>query len=199
MTFVLDRAGIVGADGPTHQGQYDISYMRAIPNFTVMAPKDEAELQRMLVTCLDHDGPAALRIPRGSGIGVPLMEEGWESLPIGRGELLREGDDLLLVAYGAMVHPALATATLLEEAGLSATVINARFLRPLDQALIHLSGPSNRQGCHHGGGCFAWWIRFGCSGIPFRRGDLCVRCFASAFQINWSTTPRHSRARTTWA
>ncbi len=137
VTFVLDRAGIVGADGPTHQGQYDISYMRAIPNFTVMAPKDEAELQRMLVTCLDHDGPAALRIPRGSGIGVPLMEEGWESLPIGRGELLREGDDLLLVAYGAMVHPALATATLLEEAGLSATVINARFLRPLDQALIH--------------------------------------------------------------
>ena len=137
VTFVLDRAGIVGADGPTHQGQYDISYMRAIPNFTVMAPKDEAELQRMLVTCLNHDGPAALRIPRGSGIGAPLMEEGWESLPIGRGELLREGDDLVLIAYGAMVHPALATATLLEEAGLSATVINARFLRPLDQALIH--------------------------------------------------------------
>ena len=137
VTFVLDRAGIVGADGPTHQGQYDISYMRAIPNFTVMAPKDEAELQRMLVTCLTHDGPTALRIPRGSGIGAVLMEEGWEPLPIGRGELLREGDDLLIVAYGAMVHPALATATMLEEVGLSATVINARFLRPLDQALIH--------------------------------------------------------------
>ena len=137
VTFVLDRAGIVGADGPTHQGQYDISYMRAIPNFTVMAPKDEAELQRMLVTCLQHDGPTALRIPRGSGEGVPLMEEGWESLPIGRGELLREGDDLMIVAYGSMVAPALATATLLEEAGLSTTVINARFLRPLDQALIH--------------------------------------------------------------
>ena len=133
----MDRAGIVGADGPTHQGQYDISYMRAIPNFTVMAPKDEAELQRMMVTCLDHDGPTALRIPRGSGVGMPLMEEGWESLPIGRGELLREGDDLLIVAYGSMVHPALDTATLLEEAGLSTTVINARFLRPLDQALIH--------------------------------------------------------------
>ena len=137
VTFVLDRAGIVGADGPTHQGQYDISYMRAIPNFTVMAPKDEAELQQMLVTCLSHDGPTALRIPRGSGIGAALMEEGWEPLPIGRGELLREGDDLLIVAYGAMVHPALATATLLEEVGLSAAVINARFLRPLDQALIH--------------------------------------------------------------
>lgn len=137
VTFVLDRAGIVGADGPTHQGQYDISYMRAIPNFTVMAPKDEAELQRMMVTCLNHDGPTALRIPRGSGVGMPLMEEGWESLPIGRGELLREGDDLLIVAYGSMVYPALDTATLLEEAGLSSTVINARFLRPLDQALIH--------------------------------------------------------------
>jgi 1-deoxy-D-xylulose-5-phosphate synthase len=137
VTFVLDRAGIVGADGPTHQGQYDISYMRSIPNFTVMAPKDEAELQRMLVTCLNHDGPTALRIPRGSGVGMPLMEEGWEALPIGRGELLREGDDLLIVAYGSMVHPALDTATLLEEAGLSTTVINGRFLRPLDQALIH--------------------------------------------------------------
>ena len=137
VTFVLDRAGIVGADGPTHQGQYDISYMRAIPNFTVMAPKDEAELQRMLVTCLEHDGPTALRIPRGSGVGMPLMEEGWESLPIGRGEVLREGDDLLIVAYGAMVHPALATATLLEEAGLSTTVVNGRFLRPLDEELLH--------------------------------------------------------------
>ena len=137
VTFVLDRAGIVGADGPTHQGQYDISYMRAIPNFTVMAPKDEAELQRMLVTCLQHDGPTALRIPRGSGEGVLLMEEGWESLPIGRGEVLREGDDLMIVAYGAMVKPALDTAELLEKVGLAATVINGRFLRPLDQALIH--------------------------------------------------------------
>ena len=137
VTFVLDRAGIVGADGPTHQGQYDISYLRSVPNFTVMAPKDEAELQRMLVTCLAHPGPTALRIPRGSGVGVTLMEEGWEPLPVGCGEVLREGDDLLIVAYGAMVKPALDTATLLEEAGSSATVVNARFLRPLDEALIH--------------------------------------------------------------
>ena len=137
VTFVLDRAGIVGADGPTHQGQYDISYLRAVPNFTVMAPKDEAELQQMMVTCLQHDGPTALRIPRGSGEGVPLMEEGWEALSIGRGELLREGNDLVIVAYGSMVAPAMETATLLESAGLSASVINARFLRPLDQALIH--------------------------------------------------------------
>ncbi len=137
VTFVLDRAGIVGADGPTHQGQYDISYLRSVPNFTVMAPKDEAELQRMLVTCLQHNGPAALRIPRGSGEGVPLMEEGWEPLKIGRGELLIEGNDLLIVAYGAMVPPAIKTAQILESLGIKASVVNARFLRPLDQGLIH--------------------------------------------------------------
>ena len=137
VTFVLDRAGIVGADGPTHQGQYDISYLRAVPNFTVMAPKDEAELQQMMVTCLQHDGPTALRIPRGSGEGALLMEEGWEALSIGRGELLREGNDLVIVAYGSMVAPAMETAALLKAAGLSAAVINARFVRPLDQALIH--------------------------------------------------------------
>lgn len=137
VTFVLDRAGIVGADGPTHQGQYDISYLRAVPNFTVMAPKDEAELQQMMVTCLQHDGPTALRIPRGSGEGALLMEEGWEALSIGRGELLRDGNDLVIVAYGSMVAPAMETAALLEAAGLSASVINARFVRPLDQALIH--------------------------------------------------------------
>lgn len=137
VTFVLDRAGIVGADGPTHQGQYDISYLRAIPNFTVMAPKDEAELQRMLVSSLQHSGPCAIRIPRGPGEGVPLMEEGWEPLPIGRGELLREGDDLLIVAYGAMNSKAMATAELLAAKGLESTVVNARVLRPLDDELLH--------------------------------------------------------------
>ena len=137
VTFVLDRAGVVGADGPTHQGQYDISYMRAIPNFTVMAPKDEAELQRMLVSSLKHDGPCAIRIPRGPGEGVPLMEEGWEPLPIGCGEVLRSGDDLLIVAYGAMNAKAMATAEILSAQGIQSTVVNARFLRPLDTALLH--------------------------------------------------------------
>ena len=137
VTFVLDRAGVVGADGPTHQGQYDISYMRSIPNFTVMAPKDEAELQRMLVSSLKHDGPCAIRIPRGPGEGVPLMEEGWEPLPIGCGEVLRSGDDLVIVAYGAMNAKAMATAEILAAQGIQATVVNARFLRPLDTALLH--------------------------------------------------------------
>ena len=137
VTFVLDRAGVVGADGPTHQGQYDISYMRSIPNFTVMAPKDEAELQRMLVSSLRHEGPCAIRIPRGPGEGVPLMEEGWEPLAIGCGELLRSGEDLLIVAYGAMNAKAMATAEILAAQGIQSSVVNARFLRPLDTALLH--------------------------------------------------------------
>jgi 1-deoxy-D-xylulose-5-phosphate synthase len=136
VTFVLDRAGIVGADGPTHQGQYDISYLRAVPNFTVMAPKDEAELQRMLVTALAHDGPCAIRFPRGEGEGVPLVEEGWLPLQSGRAEQLTDGDDLLIVAYGSMVAPAMATAGLLQEKGVRATVVNARFVRPLDETLL---------------------------------------------------------------
>tara|TARA_B100000700_G_scaffold328356_1_gene445928 strand:- start:6364 stop:8247 length:1884 start_codon:yes stop_codon:yes gene_type:complete len=137
VSFVLDRAGIVGADGPTHQGQYDISYLRSVPNFVVMAPKDEAELQNMLVTSVHHKGPTALRIPRGSGEGVTLMEEGWELLEIGKGELLQDGTDLVIVSYGSMVYPSLKVAKILEKSNISASVINARFLRPLDTELIH--------------------------------------------------------------
>ena len=136
VSFVLDRAGIVGADGPTHQGQYDISYMRAIPNFVLMAPKDEAELQRMLITSINHKGPTALRIPRGSGLGVAVMDEGWEPLKIGEGEILEEGDDVLIIAYGSMVQSATETANLLKNRGISACIVNARFVRPLDQDLI---------------------------------------------------------------
>jgi 1-deoxy-D-xylulose-5-phosphate synthase len=134
--FCLDRAGIVGSDGPTHQGMYDIAYLRCIPNMTLMAPKDEAELQRMIVTGIEHDGPIAMRYPRGNGYGVPLMDEGWEPLEIGKGEILRNGDDVLLLAYGSMVYPAMQTAELLREHGVEATVVNARFAKPLDTELI---------------------------------------------------------------
>jgi 1-deoxy-D-xylulose-5-phosphate synthase len=134
--FCLDRAGIVGSDGPTHQGMYDIAYLRCIPNMTLMAPKDEAELQRMIVTGIEHDGPIAMRYPRGNGYGVPLMDEGWEPLEIGKGEILRSGDDVLLLAYGSMVYPAMQTAELLREHGIEATVVNARFAKPLDKELI---------------------------------------------------------------
>lgn len=134
--FCLDRAGIVGADGPTHQGMYDIAYLRCIPNMVLMAPKDEAELQRMLITGINHEGPIAMRYPRGNGQGVPLLEEGWEPLPIGKAELLRQGDDVLIVAYGAMVHPAVQVADLLSEHGVRAAVVNARFAKPIDTELI---------------------------------------------------------------
>ena len=136
VSFVLDRAGIVGADGPTHQGQYDISYMRSIPNFVLMAPKDEGELQRMLVTSINHNGPTALRIPRGSGLGVAVMDEGWEPLNIGEAEILEEGDDILIIAYGSMVSSAIETSKLLKEKNINSCVINARFVKPLDKKLI---------------------------------------------------------------
>ncbi|MCY7393893.1 MAG: 1-deoxy-D-xylulose-5-phosphate synthase, partial [Leptolyngbyaceae cyanobacterium CAN_BIN12] len=116
---------------------YDIAYMRCIPNMVMMAPKDEAELQRMIVTGINHlDSPIAMRYPRGNGYGVPLMEEGWEPLPIGKGEILRQGDDVLLVAYGSMVYPSMQVAEILSEHGIEATVINARFAKPLDTELI---------------------------------------------------------------
>ncbi|MFM7437297.1 MAG: 1-deoxy-D-xylulose-5-phosphate synthase, partial [Snowella sp.] len=135
--FCLDRAGIVGADGPTHQGMYDIAYLRCIPNLVIMAPKDEAELQRMVVTGVEYTGGAiAMRYPRGNGQGVPLMEEGWEALPIGKAEILRSGDDVLILGYGSMVYPALQAAEILSEHGVEATVINARFVKPLDTELI---------------------------------------------------------------
>ena len=135
--FCLDRAGIVGSDGPTHQGMYDIAYLRPIPNMVLMAPKDEAELQRMVVTGVNYTtGPIAMRYPRGNGYGVPLMEEGWEPLEIGKGEIIRHGDDVLIVGYGTIVHLGLQVAEILSEHGIEATVINARFAKPLDTELI---------------------------------------------------------------
>jgi len=136
VSFVLDRAGIVGADGPTHQGQYDISYMRSIPNFVLMAPKDESELQRMLITSINHNGPTALRIPRGSGLGVAVMDEGWEPLNIGEAEVLEEGEDILIIAYGSMVASAIETAKILKNMNINACIVNARFVKPLDKNLI---------------------------------------------------------------
>jgi 1-deoxy-D-xylulose-5-phosphate synthase len=116
---------------------YDIAYLRCIPNIVIMAPKDEAELQRMVVTGINYtDGAIAMRYPRGNGVGVPLMEEGWEPVEIGKGEILRSGGDILLLGYGTMVYPALQVAEILGEHGIEATVVNARFVKPLDTELI---------------------------------------------------------------
>jgi 1-deoxy-D-xylulose-5-phosphate synthase len=131
VTFALDRAGVVGADGATHQGFYDIAYFRTLPNTVVMAPKDENELQHMLRTAIEYPGPAAIRYPRGNGLGVP-MEAEIKAVPVGKSELLRDGDDALILALGTMVHPALEAAEDLAGRGISAAVVNARFAKPLD-------------------------------------------------------------------
>jgi 1-deoxy-D-xylulose-5-phosphate synthase len=131
VTFALDRAGLVGADGATHQGLYDLSYLRTLPNIVVMAPKDENELRQMLLTALEYPGPAAVRFPRGAALGVPI-EEGIKPLKIGEAELLRDGSDVALVAIGSMVAPALEAAERLHGAGIRAAVLNARFAKPVD-------------------------------------------------------------------
>ncbi len=135
VTIALDRSGVVGADGPTHHGVFDLAYLRFIPNITVMMPKDENELQHMLYTALNMEGPAVLRYPRGKGEGTGL-DSSLQALERGKGELLREGSDLLLLPAGNRVYPALHAAELLAEQGISAAVVNPRFLKPLDTTLI---------------------------------------------------------------
>jgi 1-deoxy-D-xylulose-5-phosphate synthase len=135
VTFALDRGGIVGADGPTHHGLYDLVYLAALPGMIVMAPKDENEMRHMLYTAINADGPAAVRYPRGSGIGVALDSE-FKKLEIGKGEILREGSDIAILALGSMVYPCLEAASRLEADSIHATVINARFMKPLDEELV---------------------------------------------------------------
>ena len=135
VTFCIDRGGLVAEDGTTHHGAFDFAYLRHVPNMAVMAPRDENELQHMVKSCVGYDRPAAVRYPRGSGLGVD-MDPAPQALPLGKGELLREGADIALVAVGVAVHQAEAAAERLEREGVSAAVVNARFVKPLDAALI---------------------------------------------------------------
>ena len=135
VTIAMDRAGLVGDDGPTHHGVFDLSYLRHLPGLTLMAPKDENELQHMLKTALYAGSPMALRYPRGAGYGVEMDRE-LKSLEIGRGEMLVEGGDVCIVAIGSTVYPALQAAETLKGRGISAGVGNARFVKPLDADLI---------------------------------------------------------------
>lgn len=141
VTFCLDRGGLVGEDGATHHGVYDLSFLRHIPGLVVMAPRNEPELQNMLATALAYAGPVALRYPRGVGEGAALVETP-EILPLGRGELLREGSDGVIVALGSRVNPALEAARMLcEETGREVAVFNARFVKPLpEEQLLALAG-----------------------------------------------------------
>ncbi len=133
--FCLDRGGIAGGDGQTHHGLLDIAYLRGVPNIVVMAPKDEGEMRDMLFTMVEHNGPAAMRYPRGNGTGADIEREP-QLLEIGKGEILRDGGEIAIVAYGSMVHPSLAAAENLAKEGLETTVVNARFVKPLDAPLL---------------------------------------------------------------
>lgn len=135
VVFAIDRGGIVGEDGPTHHGLFDYAYLRCMPNMTIMAPKDENELAWMLVTAIHHNGPIALRYPRGTGTGVKI-DENPLLIEIGKGEVISEGDDLLIIAIGKSVCAALKADELLKEKDIFSTVINARFVKPLDVELI---------------------------------------------------------------
>ena len=136
VTFAIDRAGFAGDDGRTHHGIFDLTYLRCLPNMTVMAPKDEDELRHMLTTALrDIDGPVAIRYPRGAGVGASMADP-LHPVPIGRGEIIRSGSDVAILALGSMVLPAERAAGLLAADGIAATVVNARFVKPLDERLI---------------------------------------------------------------
>jgi 1-deoxy-D-xylulose-5-phosphate synthase len=136
VTFAMDRAGIVGADGPTHHGLLDIAYLRGYPNIVLMSPKDEAELRDMLFTAIEHPAPTTIRFPRGSGHGVDASGKP-KLLEIGKSELLRDAaGETAILALGSMVYPAMQAAENLEKDGIQTTVVNARFVKPLDAELI---------------------------------------------------------------
>ncbi len=147
VVFAMDRGGLVGNDGETHQGVFDIAYLRTLPNIVIMSPKDENELRHMLLTAVEHNGPIALRYPRGNGWGLPLDAE-LKALPIGKAEVLRHGTDVLFIGFGPIVSYALAVAERMEqELNLSATVINARFAKPLDEELLRREIPNYELVC----------------------------------------------------
>lgn len=138
VVFCLDRAGLVGEDGPTHHGAFDFAYLRHLPGMAILAPKDEEELRQMLYTALQYEaGPVAIRYPRGRGVGVPLSNQ-YQPIPWGKGEIVAEekGAEVLLLAAGSMVYPAIRTRELLLQHGIKSTVINARFIKPLDEELL---------------------------------------------------------------
>jgi len=143
VVFALDRGGLVGEDGPTHHGHFDITYLRSLPNMTLMAPKDENELRHMLYTAIQHPGPIAIRYPRGKGVGATMDPE-YKLIPVGKAEILKQGDALQIFALGSMVAPSLAAASVLEKEGVSAGVVNCRFAKPLDTGLVDIAASSGR-------------------------------------------------------
>ena len=177
VVFAMDRAGLVGDDGPTHHGAFDIAYLRCLPNIVLMAPRDEAMLVRMLRTAvLFDDGPVALRYPRGEGVGVRMPEpDRVKEIPIGKGEILRAGERVALLGYGTGVGKALEAADLLAQGGLEATVVDARFAKPLDLELLERLATEHdllvtvEEGCLPGGFGSAVWEALNDAGIALPR------------------------------
>jgi 1-deoxy-D-xylulose-5-phosphate synthase len=143
VVFAIDRGGLVGEDGPTHHGHFDITYLRTLPNMTLMAPKDENELRHMLYTALHHQGPVAIRYPRGEALGIALDKD-YKLLPMGKWEMIQEGRDLAIIALGSMVAPAVEAAERLERNGIAVTVVNCRFVKPLDSRVVQLAKDRKR-------------------------------------------------------
>ncbi len=177
VVFVLDRAGIVGADGPTHHGLFDLSYLRPLPNMIVMAPKDECELRDMLNTAIGLDGPVAIRYPRGKGVGVSIEPE-IKAIPVGKAEMLKDGGDIAILAAGNCVYPALQAAQTLKKHHIDAAVINARFIKPIDEELIFsllcktnrlLTVEENVLGGGFGSGVLELLERIGVKGVSVKR------------------------------
>ncbi len=185
VTFALDRGGLVGADGKTHQGAFDLAYLRCIPNMVVMAPADESEMRQMLATALQHDGPAAFRFPRGPGMGLPL-DPSPQALPIGKGRIVRKAGprpDVLVAAAGAPVHAAVEAAEALAKEFIEVVVVDARFVKPLDAELVcALASQAKKvvtveEGCLAGGfgsACLEAFERYGLfeSGLKVKRLGL---------------------------
>ncbi|MCS7284759.1 MAG: 1-deoxy-D-xylulose-5-phosphate synthase, partial [Hydrogenobacter thermophilus] len=134
VVFAIDRGGLVGDDGPTHHGVFDLSYLRCIPNMVVSAPKDEQELRDLLYTAINSHGPFAIRYPRGPAYGVPT--EGFKEVPIGSWEMLVEGEDAVILAVGYTVYQALKASEMLKEEGIKVGVVNARFVKPMDDSML---------------------------------------------------------------
>ena len=191
VTFAMDRAGIVGADGSTHHGLYDIAYLRCLPNIVIMAPKDENEFRRMLFTAIYCDCPAAIRYPRGAAPGAPIQDD-FVPMHIGKGELLREGADVTFVALGTMVHRALEAADKLEAGGISCAVVNARFAKPIDKELIATWAKRTgrvvtlEEGCLPGGFGSAIAEYFADAGIK----ALLLRCGVSDHPVQHGSTDK---------
>ncbi|MBO6237047.1 MAG: 1-deoxy-D-xylulose-5-phosphate synthase, partial [Schwartzia sp.] len=143
VTLCLDRGGLVGEDGPTHHGVFDLSYLRTMPGMTVFVPKDENELRDMLYTAVHMDSPTAIRYPRGAGLGVELIK-GFREIEIGKAEILSEGDDVALLGVGTMVDAAKKAAVMLGEKGVRASVVNMRFVKPIDTAIVDRAAKKNK-------------------------------------------------------